>query len=346
MKRRDFLKGALLGVTPVVLPDFEFIKDYSDYSLIEPVKNQKFARVVSYSDPDCVSADLSINKEKADRLFRQALLAYTQKPTISEAIVSLFPEFREDLRVSIKVNTASDHLPSHPVIAYAITSCLLEAGLKPDNIIVWEREEKTLVSSGYQISNSPGTIKTIGTNTKEYGYDERRSEKVHGVPIYLTSILTQHSDYQINLGVLKHHWFTGAAVCLKNHYGSIPLFDEITAIGPVDLVRLHLNACDPYMSELNWLIEEKVPTVLFVCDGLLGAYNNGPLGPPQWIQNEILISQDPVAIDTLAFYRIEKKRKQIGLPPLLNKAMFLKTSANMGLGTNNPDNMEIIRKTV
>ena len=58
-------------------------------------------------------------------------------------------------------------MPSHPVIAYAIASCLVEAGLKPDNIIVWEREE--------------GAIKTIGTNTKGYGYDERRSEKAHGI---------------------------------------------------------------------------------------------------------------------------------------------------------------------
>jgi len=346
MDRRNFLKGAMFGIAPIVLPDMYFLKEYEDYKLIEPVQNQKYARVVSYSDPACVASDFTINNERASGLFKKALMEFTEKTNVKEAVISLFPEFRTDLRVSIKVNTASDTIPSHPIIADTIASYLVEAGLKPDNIIIWEREEGTLKSSGYQIVNEPGKVKVIATNTQGYGYDESRSEKAHGVSVYLTSILTQHSDYQINLGVMKHHWFTGAAVCMKNHYGSIPLLEKPTAIGPIDILRLHLNACDPYMSELYVVIEEKVPTVLCVCDGLLGAYNNGPLGPPQWVQNEILLSKDPVAIDTLALYRIEMKRKLIGLPPLLNKAMYVRTSAHMGLGTNNPKNMEIIRKSL
>jgi hypothetical protein len=59
-----------------------------------------------------------------------------------------------------------------------------------------------------------------------------------------------------------------------------------------------------------------------------------------------MLSDDPVAIDTLAFYKIEKKRREIGLPPLLNKALYLKTSAQMDLGTNNPDNMDIIKRVI
>jgi len=333
-------------VTPIVLPDMYFLKDYSDYRFIEPVKNQKYAKVLSYSDPGCVGADFNINDQRAADLFRTALMEFTGQPTVKEAVISLFPKFRNDLRVSMKVNTASDTIPSHPIIADTMANCLVEAGLQPDNIIIWEREEGTLQSSGYQIVNELGKVKVIGTNTPGYGYDERRSEKVHGVSVYLSSILTQHSDYQINLGVMKHHWFTGAAVCMKNHYGSIPLLEKPMAIGPYDILQLHLNACDPYMGELYATIEEKVPTVLCVCDGLLGAYNNGPLGPPQWVQNEILLSNDPVAIDTLALYRIEKKRREIGLPPLLNKAMFVRTGAQLDLGTNNPANMEMIRRSL
>ena len=40
MDRRNFLKGAaLFGMTPIVLPDMYFLKDYADYNFIEPVKN-------------------------------------------------------------------------------------------------------------------------------------------------------------------------------------------------------------------------------------------------------------------------------------------------------------------
>lgn len=346
MQRRTFFRNAFFSAVPVLLPGFDFLKEFEDYHFIKPVKNQKLAKIVSYSDPKCVAQDFSIDRERASDLFKQALLEFTGRQNIKDATISLFPEFHTALRVSIKLNTASSQMPSHPVMAYTIASCLVEAGLKPENIILWERSEETLKNAGYEISNESGKFRTIGTDSEGFGYDESKTEKVSGVPVNLTSILTKHSDYQINLGVLKHHWFTGAAVCLKNHYGSIPLFDKPLATGPVDIARLHFNACDPYIGALNALIEEKVPTVLHVCDGLLGSYNNGPLGPPQWVQNEIMLSQDPVAVDTLALYRIEKKRKEIGLPPLLNKAMFLRTSANMGLGTNNPQNMDIILKTI
>ena len=346
MRRRDFFKRIYVLGVPIILPDFEFLKDYSDYKLIKPVKNQKFARIVEYKDPLCVSDDFEINSARASSLFKKALLEFTGKESIPEATRSLFPTFHDNLRVSIKINTASDTMATRKFISFTVADCLIQAGIKPDNIIIWERAESTLKSSGYDIENKPGKIKVTGTDSKGYGYDESRTEQVHGVHVHLTTILTKHSDYQINLGVLKHHWFTGAAVCLKNHYGSIPLLDAPSVIGPYDVARLHFNACDPYISELNAIIDEKVPTILYICDGLLGAYNNGPLGPPQWVQNEMILSNDPVAIDTLAFYKIEKKRRQIGLPPLLNKAMFLRTSALMDLGTNNPENMDITKRII
>ena len=346
INRRAAIKSFFIGGLTPLYARWDFLKKYEDYKYIEAVKNNIHSKVVSYTDPLCVTAQFKINEQRARTLFQKALMEYTGKSTIGEAAKSLFPKFRTDLRVAIKVNTASTYMPSHQCLAYAIAHSLIGAGLKPENIIIWERTEKTLMESGYVIRNEPEKIKVIGTDSTGYGYDQEKKEKVHKVPVYVTSILTKHADYQINLGVLKHHWFTGVATCLKNHYGSIPLFDNVRLTGIRNLIRLHLNACDPYISELNHLMEDKAPTVLNVCDGLLGIYNSGPLGPPQWVQNELLLSSDPVAIDTLSFYRIEQKRKEVGLPPLLNKAMFLKTSAHSGLGTNNPEQMEIIKKVV
>jgi uncharacterized protein (DUF362 family) len=328
------------------LPDFGFLKQYSDYKFIKPVMNSRLARVACCTDPACVSDTFVIDEKRAAALFRQTLLEFTGKGNVRDAMQGLFPKFNTDLRVSIKINTASSYMPSHQCIAFAISDALVEAGLSADNIMIWERAEGTMKDAGYQISTAPGKVKVIGTNTPGYGYDTSRTEYVHGVPVYLSSIITKHSDCLINLAVLKNHIFAGATLCQKNLFGAIPLADRPFFEGPVDIVRLHLNSCDPYISELNALVAGKIPTVLYVVDGLLGLYNNGPLGPPQWVQNEILMSNDPVAVDTLAFYRIERMRREAGLPPRLNKALYLRTSADMGLGTNNPENMEIITKTL
>ena len=339
------MKNVMIGGAAAVLPEFDFLTGNRDYRHIRPVKNGKTARVVCLKDPLCVSAGFIVNEKRAAALFRNALMLLTARETAAEAMKSLFPKFNENLRVSIKINTASSTMPSHPCLAYAIADCLVEAGLKPDNIIVWERSEKTLRQAGYVIRNVPGKVRTLATNTPGYGYDEGRVERVRGVPLYLTSIVTKHSDYLISLGALKQHIFAGVTLCQKNWYGAIPLADRAMMTGPCDIVRMHLNDCDPGISELNLLIKERVPTILNVCDALMGMYSRGPLGKPQWIQNEVLLSTDPVAVDTLALYRIEKKRMEHGKSSLLHKVHYVRTSAEMGLGTNNPENMEIIEKT-
>ena len=54
-----------------------------------------------------------------------------------------------------------------------------------------------------------------------------------------------------------------------------------------------------------------------------------------------LRSQDPVALDYQGFQIIEKKRKENGLESAALRAKYIQTAAEMGLGTNNPDQMEI-----
>jgi uncharacterized protein (DUF362 family) len=346
MNRREFIKTALAAAVPVFPAEYDFLKDYADYTIIRPVKNRKFARVVSCRDEAVVSGDFTINNELAARLLKTAILEFTGKNSIREAVRGLFPKFRDDLRVSLKINTASWDMPTHRVVAETMAACLVEAGLRPDNIIIWERTEDTLKGAGYAVRTAAGSVKTVATDTAGYGYDESRSYRVGGIPVYLTSIITEKSDYMINLGVLKHHFMTGVTTAMKNLYGTIPLLDRPFLMGLHNVLRFHLNACDPCVAELNALVAEKVPTILYICDGLLGMYNDGPWGPPQWAQNEIILSNDPVALDTIALFRIEHRRKDVGLPPVMNRALFIRTAAHLGLGTNDPGHMDMIQKVV
>lgn len=65
---------------------------------------------------------------------------------------------------------------------------------------------------------------------------------------------------------------------MKNLYGTVSLLDRPFLTGLPGVLRFHLNACDPCVAEVNALVAEKVPTVLYVCDGLFGMYNDGPWG--------------------------------------------------------------------
>jgi uncharacterized protein (DUF362 family) len=346
MNRREFLRLSLCAGVPPLFGEYDFLKGSRDYASIRPVRSQKHARVVSFRDGRCVSRNFTIDAGRAAALFRRGLLEYTGKRTIREAVRGLFPKFREDARVSIKVNTASWELPTHRVIAESIASCLVEAGVKPDGILIWERSEETLKGGGFAPTRAPGAVKVVATDTPGYGYDESRIETVRGVSVPLTSILTRHSDYLINLSVLKHHFIAGVTGALKNLYGCIPLLDRPFLIGPYGLLKFHLNNGDPCIGELNDIIARRVPTILYVCDALLGSYEKGPWGPPQWVQNEILLSHDPVALDTISLYRIEKRRRDAGLSPVMGNAKHVRTAALMGLGTNNVENIDFTLKSV
>ena len=346
MNRREFLRLSFLAGVPPLFKDYEFLKDSRDYSSIRPVRSQKHARVVACRDNRCVSRNFQIDAGRAAALFRKALLAYTGRPSVRAAVRGLFPKFRDSVRVSIKVNTASWDLPSHRVVAEAIASCLVEAGVKPEGISIWERAEKTLQGGGYRLSRSAGAVRVIATDTPGYGYDESATATVNGIRLPLTSILTRHSDYLINLSVMKHHFISGVTGALKNMYGCVPLLDRPFLIGPYGLLKFHLNNCDPCVGELNDAILRRVPTILYVCDALLGLYEGGPWGPPQWVQNELVLSDDPVALDMISLYRVEKRRRDAGLSPVMGNAGHLRTAALMGLGTNNVDNIDFSLKLV
>lgn len=345
MHRRSFIKNVYVGGLAFALPEFSFLKDFSDYEYIEPVKTQITSRVAAETDPYCVNEEFHIDEKRATQLLFKAIKTLTGIADLSAGVKSLFPSFSPNLRIAIKLNLASGEMPSHLFLAAALADALVTAGLKPENIIIWERGESSLKRAGFPIVNSPGKVKIIGTDTPGFGFNTSREYRVNKIPLFLTSILTSHTDYQINIGVLKHHWMAGIATVLKNVYGAVPLLDNVKMTGVMNVAKMHFNYCDPCIAELNEVVEEIAPTVLYICDGLLGMYNNGPLGPPQWVQNEIMVSHDPVAIDTLSLYRIEKKRREIGLPPVITRARYIRTAARCGMGTNNPENIEIIGGT-
>jgi hypothetical protein len=108
-------------------------------------------------------------------------------------------------------------------------------------------------------------------------------------------------------------------------------------------MRVHRNNCDPYIAQVNSVPDVKNKTRLIICDALLGQYDGGPGGAPQWLNNQLIISKDSVAVDYEGLMIIEQKRRDKGLESIIEKAKHIKTASRMGLGTNDPKKIELIK---
>src|ERR1035437_10038699 len=152
--------------------------------------------------------------------------------------------------VSLKLNSLGGRAISPSVtLVTAICERLQQAGIKAGDIIVWDRGSRDLQSAGFKLSNAPGSVRFIGSDTAGY---EDASVSYGSVTTRLAKILTQ-SDVLINLPVLKNHNLAGVTMAMKNMYGVI---DNPSA--------LHGAACNPYLADLNMIpqIRQKVRFVV------------------------------------------------------------------------------------
>jgi hypothetical protein len=105
------------------------------------------------------------------------------------------------------------------------------------------------------------------------------------------------------------------------------------------------------MAELNSLPPIREKTRLIVCDALKPLADGGPGMKPEfiWEYRSVIVSADPVALDYQGWQIIESRRKEIDRPPLAEsgrRPKFITTAASLGLGTNDPAKMEVVRRMV
>ncbi|OGL42580.1 MAG: hypothetical protein A2W05_02555, partial [Candidatus Schekmanbacteria bacterium RBG_16_38_10] len=273
-----------------------------------------------------------IDKKIIRLMIDEGVKAVTNSKTAEEAWHKIFPEYLDHETIGIKVNSANYQLPTHPEFTYSLAESLSNSGYKENKILIWDCYEKNLSKSGYDINDNEFGYLCFGTSRWGAGYDESVKVKIPSANINLplSRILTQHCDYIINAPVLKNATpskesslkaFAGVTLALKNAYGYIPLNDQFwqfkifTAME--NMKAMHAHNCNPQIAELNAspIISRK--TKISICDAILGIYDGGPYGPPQWIENKIIISSDMVALDTCGLNIIEQKRKEKKLSPVV-----------------------------
>jgi uncharacterized protein (DUF362 family) len=238
--------------------------------------------------------------------------------------------FASDDVVALKVNQISPHVFTNPVVALAIAQRLMDIGLRPGNIIIWDRKKGELIRNGYDLSEDPSRVVIRGVD----GEWEDRPTSQGSFEGRLAKILTQQCSALINVPVLKTHSAAGITLALKNHYGS---HDNPS--------RHHRNQCDPYIADLNTIPAIKDKMRLIVCDATLACFNGGPGADnpaDRWQPNAVLVATDPVAHDAYGTKLLEHKRFERGLSPLAPK--HVATAAARGLGTNDLGRISVLER--
>ncbi len=281
-----------------------------------------------------------IVKQMVDRAVREL----TGKDAIGDAWRQLVSP---DDVVGLKVNLRGGrNLSTQPCVVDAITAGLQAAGVKANNIIVWDAWTSEMAPAGYTVNVSSEGVRYFATDHGASNVDTSEEGPKEAVKPFYTSEATPVADKTaqfsrilanaitalINVPLIKDHMIAGVTCSMKNHFGSI--------LTPRDL---HGNACDPYLGELNACAPIKGKTRLILVDGLRALYNGGPRDKPQWRwrQNCVIAGTDTVAVDALALKIIDDKRKEKDMPPVAGRAHYLAAAAKIGLGTDDLSRVDL-----
>ena len=288
------------------------------------------SRVVLVRNDDVFRSGNTPDREQTAWMLTAGMGALFQLEDPSDAWRELF---KPDDVVGIKVNCiAGPELCSHPNVVAAIVAELKRVSIPGENIIIWDRTGRELKRAGYTVNvNGPG-VRCFGTDTVKY---EEKSSAKGSFNGRLSKILTRRITALINVPILKNHGGAGVTIAMKNHYGSFH-----------NPRNHHGKLCDPYIADLNSLDEIKGKTRLIVCDATRALCNGGPgLNPAfAWRYSGMLLSTDPVALDTIGTRIIDERRSEVGLPTLAEAGRHprqLASAAERGVGNTNMNRIDL-----
>jgi len=228
---------------------------------------------------------------------------------------------------------------THPCVTAAVVEGVRMAGVPPEKIIVWDREDKHMEKSGYKVGKIDGVLYR-GVN----GDWEEEPVDIHTCKGRLAKILTRKITALVNVPILKTHVLAGVTFSLKNHYGSF--HNPGAAHGGRGERKAHGGVCDPFIAAVNALPVVRKKTRLIVADALRPVGNKGPAAQPRHTYDEkaIMAGLDPVAMDTVGMKMLDAWRAEQKMPSLekTGSAVSITTAAKEGLGVGDMSKIEVL----
>lgn len=338
--RRNFIKAASLSAAGL---SFIGAIPASFNAMAKQESSRIKSRIVLIKNPDIINNEGIVDTSLLSDMLEKAIMKYSDTKSAS---VFWKNNINKNEIVGLKVNTlglnsiTGTTLTNHfGAFTNAIIESCKKAGIMEDRFIIWDRSEEELISAGHTIQKENGKTRILGcVETRRgdggFGYTDEEYP-VGDKKTRLTKIFTEMCDSIINIPLIKDHGTAGFTGALKNHYGTINNAREF-----------HSNNCtSPGIPEVNTIPIIQKKQKLIITNALSCVFNGGPRWDRKfmWNYGGILIGTDPVAIDTVMFNIINEKRKLEGMSPISeNVAKHIRLSQELGLGTNNMNEIDLI----
>jgi hypothetical protein len=272
-------------------------------------------------------------EELVPNAIRQMLDASITKLTgLNDARESWAALFKPSERIALKVNTiAGSSAWTHVPLVLAVAECLQEAGVPAEQIVIYDRRVDELENAGFPINLDGPGVRCYGTDRTKSTPRYIGGFELVGRRTGLSSILLD-CDALINMPVLKQHMYAGNSFAMKNHFGNTynPQVFHPPRTGPA---IVELNALEPIRDRTRLIVGDMLEVVL------------GDHWHAKVTGDAISMSFDPVAHDAAAFPVWSEIRKANDGDPTAYAKMadvWLTGSAELGLGTNDPANIELV----
>ena len=300
------------------------------------------ARIVIVEDPAATEAFLP-RPEVVETMVCRGLTNLTAKTTTRSAWMSLVSP--KDI-IGLKVYShPGPNSGTRPAVVAAVARSLIAAGMPPQQIIVWDKEEEDLREAGFtalagQLGVRVAASPKAGYNETNY-YDtpligslvyrdlefEKKGEGI-GRKSFVAKLVTSEMTKIINITPLLNH--NEAGVC-GNLYS--------LALGSVDNSLRFEN--DPgrlaqAVPEIYALPILGDRVVLNITDALICQYEGGQRGLLHYstVLNQLRFSRDPVALDMLSIKELTHQRGSSHGPQLRPNLELYRNAALLELGVS------------
>ncbi|MGF1677957.1 MAG: DUF362 domain-containing protein [Candidatus Methylacidiphilales bacterium] len=306
------------------------------------------------------------NPDQVALALEKGLSAWSGKSNSVETWKSLV---KPGERVGIRINTVGGPITStHLSLVQKVIDGLLAAGIRPGDIIVWDKYPHHMMSAGYvplqpkEEWQCQSIVEGSGWDPEVFYFHETVGRLIWGdhefkgrasisIPIPETEdspSTGKPEDLAKNEQISNRSYFARVVTrsvdkiinmpTMTNHEGTgIQGCLASLALGSVDNHRRFLDGTEPSATAIAEILSKDPiaqKTILHIMDGLIMQYAAGPGFDPNFADSAafLLIGNDPVAIDSWVLQQMEFRRQDRSVVPIGAKADHIRAAESFGLG--------------
>jgi hypothetical protein len=309
------------------------------------------SRVVMVEDAQATSA-FEPRPDVVQGMVDRGLLKFTGKENIAEAWRAVVST--QDV-VGLKVYCAPGPTSgTRPAVVAAVVKGLLQAGLPPRNIVIWDKQLADLRAAGFDELARRFNVRLAGSANS--GWDEKTfySKPLLGELVsgdyefdkdgtrtgrnsYVSKLLTRDVTRVITITPLLNHNEAGVTGHLYSlAAGSVDNFARFESQSERLAEAVPEICVLPALTDHDYL-------ALSITDALIGQYQgeNSSLLHYSKALNQVWISKDPVALDVLAIQELDREREARKMAPAKSNADLYQNAQMLQLGTDDPAKVQI-----